>query len=483
MFDLRDWFIGGTILGLLASCWRYVNIFFWRIINLLIVRIRLHGDASVAFGYYCWENLKHTKYGEKEYDGFYTYVQPVGRNQLVGFQKVGRDFIIFWEGWKPLVIYWDMSKESHLPSPLTVLYLRGMFNEDELVAKAIEAKNERAHKGSHLIGRRFQVHYLCGYSGKSRRRDGPPLSDRNETRVTDIDKDVALDRRYLTWTIDQLGAKVPEIDPFTTLALPSNARDVIEEIRRWMMSEDWYKEKIIPWRMGVLLHGKPGTGKSSVIRALGCHFDLPIYAFDLSNFANDDFVAAWGKVLANTPCIVAIEDIDAVFDGRTNKLGEHGGGLTFDCLLNCISGVKEAEGVLVILTTNHPEVLDEALGRADNDRGGISTRPGRIDCVLELGPLDETCRRQIAERILSDCTDKIEAIVQEGNGDTGAQFQNRCQTIALEWYWSQKGSENGQNGKTWHRRQRPEKPKALVEFNESPPGLVYQTSHGGQSEG
>ena len=91
------------------------------------------------------------------------------------------------------------------------------------------------------------------------------------------------------------------------------------------------------------------------------------------------------------------QDIDAIFNGRVNRLRDGEGGLTFDCFLNCLSGVKEANGVLVIITTNHPEVLDHALGKPDEERGKMSTRPGRIDYTLELGPLDEACRQRIAE--------------------------------------------------------------------------------------
>ena len=172
---------------------------------------------------------------------------------------------------------------------------------------------------------------------------------------------------------------------------------------------------------------------------------LPVYSYDLASFSNQEFENEWQRMMNSTPCIALLEDVDAVFDGRENCLGDEGGGLTFDCLLNCIGGIKDANGVLVFITTNRPECLDDALGKQDDDRG-VSTRPGRIDMVVELGVLDETCRRRLAERILADCPDRIDEFVALGDGDTGAQFVERCSKTALEHYWSERGPKVEANG-------------------------------------
>lgn len=78
--------------------------------------------------------------------------------------------------------------------------------------------------------------------------------------------------------------------------------------------------------------------------------------------------------------IALIEDIDGVFHGRQNVLrGESGQGsrLTFDCVLNCLSGVQTADGVFTVITTNHLELVDPALGRPM--ASGDASRPGRLD--------------------------------------------------------------------------------------------------------
>jgi SpoVK/Ycf46/Vps4 family AAA+-type ATPase len=76
-----------------------------------------------------------------------------------------------------------------------------------------------------------------------------------------------------------------------------------------------------------------------------------------------------------------------------------------------------------------------------SDKGDISTRPGRIDRVVPLTALDTSARFKIARRILEDCPDQIDRLVHEGDGDSGAQFQSRCERVALTHYWS--GEKNG----------------------------------------
>ena len=106
--------------------------------------------------------------------------------------------------------------------------------------------------------------------------------------------------------------------------------------------------------------------------------------------------------------------------------------LTFDCLLNCLDGVERADGVLLVITTNRLDKLDPALGVPKSQ---ISTRPGRIDRVLELRDLDDTGRRQLCQRILHEWPETWEETARLGAGETGAQFQERCTQLALTKHW------------------------------------------------
>ena len=127
-----------------------------------------------------------------------------------------------------------------------------------------------------------------------------------------------------------------------------------------------------------------------------------------------------------------MEDIDAVFDGRRNVAVQSGPGLTFDCLLNCLDGVQRADGLMVVVTTNHLDRIDPAIGQP----GKIGSRPGRIDRIVSMGCLDDPGRRKLAERILGDWPEWIEDICKVGCDDTPAQFQERCGRLALQLHYS-----------------------------------------------
>jgi hypothetical protein len=186
------------------------------------------------------------------------------------------------------------------------------------------------------------------------------------------------------------------------------------------------------------------TGKTSLAKAIGQHLDLPIHFFDISGMSNYEFCKEWSNMLGSTPCIALIEDVDAVFNGRENVRNRNNNLdlLTFDCFLNCIDGVQNTDGLFLIVTTNRVELLDEALGkpRTDKDPNGtnISTRPGRIDRAFELKKLDKDCRIKIAKRILSDCPEFIDKIVEKGEGDSPAQFVERLTQVALKHFWDNK---------------------------------------------
>ncbi|KUI72952.1 putative mitochondrial chaperone BCS1-B [Cytospora mali] len=148
----------------------------------------------------------------------------------------------------------------------------------------------------------------------------------------------------------------------------------------------WYKERGLPLRLGYLFSGPPGTGKSSMAFALAGKFGLPIYMLNLAATKLTD--AALEDLFSNLPfhSIILLEDIDATKsmtrkssepeeqddnDGDDDKQKEKKkkqSCITLSGLLNAIDGVAASEGRILIMTTNHIELLDEALirtGRAD----------------------------------------------------------------------------------------------------------------------
>ncbi|KAL1979082.1 hypothetical protein VTN96DRAFT_7082 [Rasamsonia emersonii] len=142
----------------------------------------------------------------------------------------------------------------------------------------------------------------------------------------------------------------------------------------------WYTERCIPYRMGFLFSGPPGTGKTSLVAATATHFNLCIYRVSLKDesLSENDFMRLSAKTRPGS--ILLLEDIDAAGISREEsgqREGDNpreGSRISLSCLLNVIDGIGAPEARIVIMTTNHPERLDPAL-----------TRKGRVDVKIEMG--------------------------------------------------------------------------------------------------
>lgn len=179
--------------------------------------------------------------------------------------------------------------------------------------------------------------------------------------------------------------------------------EISEDLKEFLLpaTSKWYSNRGLPYRRGYLLYGPPGTGKTSLSVALAGKFGLSVYALSLSvAWINDDILALLFSSLPKN-CIVLLEDIDACGVTREkdgagkgnatalsrplddkNKVGNSSVGpavrVSFSGLLNAIDGVASKEGRALIMTTNHPERLDEAL-----------TRPGRVDLHVRFAYADK----------------------------------------------------------------------------------------------
>ncbi|KAF2466936.1 P-loop containing nucleoside triphosphate hydrolase protein [Lindgomyces ingoldianus] len=144
-----------------------------------------------------------------------------------------------------------------------------------------------------------------------------------------------------------------------------------------------YTDSGIPYRRGYLFHGPPGTGKTSFSAALSSHLECDIYMIDLAaNQINDSYLHMLFLSLPEK-CVVVIEDIDSAGIGRQKSaepietdddMYVRAPRLTLSGLLNAIDGTASQEGRLLIMTSNNPDSLDEAL-----------IRPGRIDKKIYFG--------------------------------------------------------------------------------------------------
>ncbi|EMD86807.1 hypothetical protein COCC4DRAFT_200621 [Bipolaris maydis ATCC 48331] len=138
----------------------------------------------------------------------------------------------------------------------------------------------------------------------------------------------------------------------------------------------------IPWRRGYLLHGPPGTGKTSFVKAIAAYFQLDVYILSLQDSEMDDTELQNIFMTLPQKSIVLVEELDRISVARRkskevsfvqNGLEQNDVKFSLCGLLSSLDGFATAEGYILIVTSNRPELLDETL-----------TRPGRIDRKIEF---------------------------------------------------------------------------------------------------
>jgi hypothetical protein len=434
--------IFGVVTAALASAWGKIRMLLMRAWSLIFVTAVVNGSVTRAIKAHCWANFRRSPFGSKRFLGDRMWVRPNRRQQQVVYEALGNDPIMFWKGWRPFLMgassTGDSSPNNVNDGAATITFIRGTFDLDAFLLEAVDRYNDTfgARTSDEKSHRRFFIRRFVGAGGRMKGGDNGGVG--GGVAPSPADLSTSLDTgeyRILRWNRDQLGPEINEkAKALDALSLPDEVLEAIEEAKHWLVAEKWYTDRQIPWTLGWNIYGPPGTGKSSLIRATGEDLDLPIFIFDLASMSNKEFQNYWNEMKNNAPCIAAFEDVDGVFKGRKNVTGDMGGGLTFDCYINALSGIEGANGILKIQTTNHIEELDEALGVPRKDGKG-STRPGRSDRVIELKDLDDNGRRKIATRILSCCMEYVDQVIAEGQNESGVQFTDRCKVLALQEYW------------------------------------------------
>lgn len=177
--------------------------------------------------------------------------------------------------------------------------------------------------------------------------------------------------KYKTWEMFGNSRRMRDLD---SVILPHSFKEtLLKDIHRFLSRRQWYEKRGIPHRRGYMLHGSPGSGKTSFIKALAGSIAHNICILNLAEPTLTD--ESLLELLSELPSksIIVLEDVDAAFGRRNEAKDEQKPKVTFSGLLNALDGVASANSFILFMTTNHLERLDPAL-----------VRPGRTDMIFEL---------------------------------------------------------------------------------------------------
>lgn len=412
--------------------WSQIQALFHKIFNLFVVEVDLQAASCEAMCHYLLKNTKPISFGFNSYVGYRDYLKPLKKEGVYALKKTQGQSGLFW--YKGNFIYMnpangeDKKTREYHEKRMKLFIVRGTINPDELVEKAMDEYNEHYAKYS----ARFCVNIIAGMGNKT------VLSNDNGYAMPQKTSNAGHDyyfNKLIKYKIEDIGygASNKKTIPYV---FNRDSNMILNDVKKWKESEKWYRERGILWSRGTLCHGISGSGKTAAIRATAQMLDLPIYTYDLASLSNLELINAWKEMLSAMPCIAVFEDIDAVFDGRKNIVGENGGGLSFDCLLNVVGGTLPAEGVYTFVTTNHVEKLDSALGTPD--KNGNSSRNGRLDNMIKMDYLTHDCKIKIANRILENTSLDKNQFINISENVTAARFVELCSQAAINDYWSKK---------------------------------------------
>jgi len=219
---------------------------------------------------------------------------------------------------------------------------------------------------------------------------------------------------------------------FADVAGQDEAKESLEEMVDYLKNPEKYSKIGAQQPKGALLVGSPGTGKTLLAKAVAGEAGVPFYHINGSEFV-EMFVGVGASRVRdlfqtakkNTPCIIFIDEIDAIGKKRDTGLGSNDEReQTLNQLLSEMDGFETNSGIIILAATNRPEVLDQAL-----------LRPGRFDRRIIVDKPDLAGRENIlnvhGRKVLLSSDVDFHAIALATSGASGADLANIVNEAAL----------------------------------------------------
>jgi hypothetical protein len=422
MADITSFGLGAalsTFIGYVTEIYnKFKSIFFITVTipNSYIIKKKLVDDYKIPF----FEKQMFSTYSlYNEGKQVYLYAQLIPDNCLLLHNKSYLKSVYFSKG----------------EYNVKFTFIRGMYDKHYFINLIIdEVENSRKNQNNNDV----VADYECFvYEYPENNSKGNSLRDINSNNTEQPSNEEVhnegIAQTYVDKKYDINKLSYSNIKPNTyEYILSKELKSIEQEIETWLKLRSWYTEKQITWKRGYLLYGEPGNGKSSFVKHISYRYGMDVYKINLSLMTNSDMLSLFDMLSKRNNCIVLIEDIDSVFDKRTNiNSSLHLDSITnqpvsFDVFLNCLDGIKQVRGILLFITTNDIDKVDDAL----------KNRPSRIDkCVFIDNPTYEI-KLEMATRLFDEFPEQIDIILQDTDNYSTSMFKEKCINKLLELKWN-----------------------------------------------